>query len=376
MIKIKEINSKKDLKIFVNFPIKLYKKCFYYVPMIYQDEMNLLNENKNFYLKSSCEQALFLAYKDNKVVGRIQAILPKDSNKKYSQKRVRFTRFDCINDQEIANALLDAVKEYGLSKGMTEINGPLGYSDQEREGLLVEGFKELGTYDEQYNFPYYQKLIENYGFNKEAEWVEFKLKIDEENTVKSLKYFDRILELNKVHLVPPLPKKIFVETYKEQFFALVNECYGEIYQFSEINEAVKKQLLDSFGMFLTHENLPIMLDENDNMVGFALWMPSISKALVGSKGSLKNPITLLKLLNSVKHPKVYDFLLCGIKKEYRNKGLDIVYLKSLYDLWHKYKLDHFETNLNLKTNDNIISEWNRFLPTQNKRRFAYILEIK
>lgn len=372
---VKQVTNKKELKKFVKFVIKLYKGCPYYVPMIYGDEMKLLDKKSNGYIKHACEQALFLAYMDNKVVGRIQAIIPNDANKKSNQKRVRFSRFDCINNQEVANALFDAASEYGKSKGMTEIVGPLGFSDTEREGLLIEGFDQLGTYDEQYNYSYYQSLIENYGFVKDVDWIEFKLKIDENKSKEILKFYDRIMEHNKVHMVPKMSNKQLIKNYADAFFKMIDVCYDDLYGTYDFSKETKDHLLKSFSMFITYENWKGILDENNNLVGFAMWMPSISKPLLHTNGDIRNPITLIKLLHAIKHPKVFDFLLCGIDPKYQGKGLDIVYLKESYDLWHKYNLDHFETNLNLENNSAILAEWSRYEREQNKRRRAFVKPI-
>ena len=173
MIEVKEVKTRKQVKEFLNFALKMYKGNPYFVPPIYSNEKKLFGNNHDY-----CDQAesvFYLAYKDGKVAGRISGILQKASNEKWAQKRVRFTRFDCIDDQEVANALFSAVENWAKEKGMLELVGPLNYSDMEREGLLVEGFDQLNTFEEQYNFPYYEKLVKGYGFEQEVEWIEYRL---------------------------------------------------------------------------------------------------------------------------------------------------------------------------------------------------------
>ena len=173
MIHIEEVKTRAQRRQFVQFPLKLYKGNACFVPPLYADEMKIFK--KNYSYNEQAEAVYYLAYREKEVVGRISGILQRVANEKWKQKRVRFTRFDSINDQEVANALFGAVESWAKSKGMTEVVGPLGFSDLEREGLLIEGFDELATFEEQYNFDYYQKLIENLGYQKEVDWVEHKL---------------------------------------------------------------------------------------------------------------------------------------------------------------------------------------------------------
>ena len=168
MVIVKQVKTRKEQRQFVNFPLELYKDCEFFVPCLYMDELAMFK--KNYVYNDQSESIFFNAYIDGKIVGRIQGILQHASNNKWKQKRVRFTRFDSIDNQEVANALFNAIETWAKEKGMTEIVGPLGYSDLEREGLLIEGFDQLSTFEEQYNYPYYQKLIENLGYVKEVDW--------------------------------------------------------------------------------------------------------------------------------------------------------------------------------------------------------------
>ena len=174
MIEIREVKSAKEIKRFIEFPLNLYKDCPYFVPPLYSDEKKMFK--KNFVYNDQCEAVYFNAYKDGKIAGRISGILQLAANKKWNQKRVRFTRFDSVDDQDVADALFTSVENWAKQKGMEEVVGPLGFSDLEREGLLIEGFDELATFEEQYNYPYYQKLIENLGYEKEVDWVERQLR--------------------------------------------------------------------------------------------------------------------------------------------------------------------------------------------------------
>ncbi|MBO7213885.1 MAG: N-acetyltransferase, partial [Clostridia bacterium] len=196
MITIKEVVSKKDRKEFVNFPLKLYKNNPYFVPPIYGDELKIFTD-KNAYLKT-CDQVFFLAKKDGKTVGRIQGIVQKTYNEMQNEKRIRFSRFDCIDDKEVSTALFTALENYAKQNGYDTVCGPLGYSDLEREGLLIEGFEELSTYEEQYNYPYYQKHIEDLGYAKEVDWVEYQVMLPDEPNVKLKRVAEHSLRLSNL----------------------------------------------------------------------------------------------------------------------------------------------------------------------------------
>ena len=198
MFTIKEVKTKKQQKEFVEFPIKLYKKCPYFVPPLYGDEIAMFKKDYHYY--DQAESIFFNAYdENNKMVGRIQGILQNASNEKWNQKRVRFTRFDCIDNQEVANLLFNTVENWAKEKNMEEVVGPLGFSDLEREGLIIEGFDELSTFEEQYNYAYYPKLIENLGYVKEVDWVERQLKAPKEIDPRYKKISQLMMKKYKLH---------------------------------------------------------------------------------------------------------------------------------------------------------------------------------
>ena len=228
MLEVKEVKTRKQVKQFLDFPNQLYKGNPYYVPPIYSNEKKLFGNNHDY-----CDQAesvFYLAYRDGKVVGRISGILQKASNEKWGQKRVRFTRFDCLDDQEAATALFSAVEAWAKEKGMEELVGPLNYSDMEREGLLVEGFDYLNTFEEQYNYPYYEKLVTNFGFEKEVEWVEYRLTAPSPEYVDKLKRItEKVMERGGFHFGEAKNTKDFLKKYANDFFNVIDETYSHIY---------------------------------------------------------------------------------------------------------------------------------------------------
>lgn len=372
MIIIKEVKTKKEKKDFVNFPIKLYKDNPYFIPPLYGDEMALMNKD-NMY-SDQADAIYFLAYINSNVVGRISGILQKVANDKFNQKRIRFTRFDSIDNQEVANALFDAVATWAKSKGMDEIVGPLGFSDLEREGLLIEGFNELCTFEEQYNFPYYQKLIENYGFEKEIDWVERRLtkpdKLDER--VKRLS--DLMLRKYNLHHAVVKNKSDFIKRYATQFFDILDETYVNIYGSVPFTPKMRRSLISSFKLVIDINYVSVIVNENDKVVAFGLAFPAFGEALQMSGGKLTLP-AIIRVLKALKSPKGLDLGLIGVIDEYKSKGIASSLIAVVLDALQNNKIEYAETNLNLETNTSIINMWKVFNSRQHKRRRAFVKKI-
>ena len=369
-IKIVEVKSYKDRHDFVNFPLKLYKTCEFFVPPLYGDEMALFKK-KNAY-SSTCESVFFLAKRGKEVVGRIQGILQHQSNEIRNEKRVRFTRFDSINEQAVADALFEALENWAREKGMDTLCGPLGYNDLEREGLLIEGFDEMSTFEEQYSYSYYPQLIENCGYQKEIDWLESQIKAPKEKNDMLKRVSERALEINKLHVVDPskYTKRQYIETYKEGVFECIDRCYSHLYGTVPMTEESKKQIIDQFVMILNPKYLIIICDENDRVVSFALCLPSIGGALQKSGGRLTIP-ALIRLFKAIKNPRVVDLALIGVLPEYQSSGINAVMLQGMVEKLESGEVDYFETNLNLETNKQVMAQWKYFDARQHKRRRAY-----
>lgn len=372
MLEVKVVKSFKERRDFLNFPIKLYKGCKYFVPALFMDERKIFKKN---YFYNEVSESIFLnAYKDKKIVGRISAIVHHSSNKKWNQKRARFTRFDCIDDQEVANKLFDKAIEWVKSKGMEEIVGPLGYSDMEREGLLIKGFDQYCTYEEQYNYPYYQKLIENYGFVKDVDWTEHKIYPTYERNEKVDRISKKILQKFNLKLIKPKTTKEFVKHYGKQFFEMVDLTYGDLYGTIPFTEKMRKNLISNFYLLIRPQDIRAVVDENDNMMAFALVFPSISEAVSKSKGRITIPF-LIRFFKSKKHPKVIDLGLVGVHPKYQYMGLSSIMLAEVFNFFEREKIDHMETNLNLETNEAIDKFLSVFNREYNKRRRCFIKKI-
>ena len=372
MILVKKVITKKQQKEFLEFPLSLYKDNPYFVPSLYLMEKDIFKKNYGYY--DTCEAVCFNAYLDNKVVGRIQAILQKASNDKYNQKRIRFTRFDCIDNQDVANALFDKVKEYALDKNMNELVGPLGFSDLEREGLLIEGFDKLSTFEEQYNYDYYQRLIENYGFEKEVDWVEHQLRLLPSAKERLDKYSSLILKRFNLKVSKCKSVNEFMKRYLDQFFDIIDETYKDLYGTVPFTESSKAMLTSTFKLIVNERQVKVIVDENDRVVCFGICFPSLSKAVQKSQGKLTIPC-LFRLLNAIKNPKSIDLGLIGVLPEYAKKGVATILLKEIMDLMIEDNLEYAETNLNLENNISIINQWKNFDTIQHKRRRCFVMKI-
>lgn len=373
MITVKAVKTKKEQKEFLDFPLKLYKNNPYYVPPLYSDEKKIFRSDY-VYLDQS-EAVYFNAYDDTgKIVGRISGILQRASNEKNNEKRVRFTRFDAVDDQRVADALFDAVEKWAKSKGMDTVCGPLGFSDLEREGLLIEGFNYLATFEEQYNYDYYQRLIENCGYAKEVDWVGFQLRAPKEQNDRLERLSGLMMKKYNLHIGPAKNTKDFIKRYADGFFEIIDSTYVDIYGTVPFTDGMKKMMIDNFKLIIDVENVMVILDKNDRIVCFGILFPSIAKAVQKSGGRLTVP-TLFRLLKAIKQPKVFDLGLIGVLPEYARKGISSLLIAKVIKSMREQNIEHAETNLNLETNSNIINQWKSFDTTQHKRHRCFIKKI-
>lgn len=372
MLTVKEVKTKKDIKEFIEFPLRLYKGNKYFVPPMYADEKKMIIEGGR---RDIADSVFFLAERDGKTVGRIQGILHRQYNELNGTKRLRFTRFDSINDTEVSRALFAALESWGKERGMDAVCGPLGYSDLDREGLLIEGFEENSTYEEQYNFEYYAALLEDSGYTKEHDWLEFELRAPDAPNQMLGRVAQRALEINGLHIADTkISKKKYVEKYADSFFDCLDECYSKLYGTVPLNEAQRAELLEQFMLIINIECAVFICDKDDRVVAFGLCFPAIGDALKKSGGRLTLP-AIIKLMRLAKHPKVMDLGLVAVRPEYQNSGLNAVLLCGILDLLVSGRVEHCETNLNLETNTAVLAQWKYFNARQHKRRRAYLKEI-
>lgn len=373
MVEIVEVKTRKQQKQFVDFPLKLYKNCKYFAPPIYGDEMAVFKKNYMYYDQS--EAVYYLAYVDGKVVGRISGILQKASNEKWGQHRVRFTRFDAIDDQEVASALFAAVEKWAKEKGMTEVVGPLGFSDWEREGLLIEGFDYMSTFEEQYNYPYYQRLIENCGYGKDVDWVEHRLyQLMPEDYERYERITTKMMDRYGLRFDNSKNTNQFIRDYADKFFEIVDKTYNEIYGTVPFTDNMKKALIANFRLIVDVKYVTVILDKDNNVVAFGLCFPAIGEALQKSGGKMTLP-TIFRLLKAIKHPKVLDMALIGVVDEYKRKGIASAVLYHFAKQLKDSGVEYSETNLNLEDNLPIINMWKSFEHIQHKRRRSFVKKL-
>lgn len=374
MLKIIEVKTKKQRKEFVEFPLRMYKGNPYFVPPLYGDEIKMFTK-KNIYFKT-CKSVFYLAEKDGKTVGRIQGIIQHQYNDIHQTKQVRFTRFDSENDPNTAKALFDAVENWGKENGMEEVVGPLGYSDLEREGLLIEGFDYLSTFEEQYNYEYYGALVEGCGYEKDVDWVESRLFSTPQQDERLQLLANRALTRNRLHIGGEnMSLRKFIKTYGDGIFHCIDECYKDLYGVVPFTQEMRKQMIDQFLLMLNKKYMIVICDENEQVVAFGVCLPGIGPAVQKSGGRL-TPACLIRLLKVLKNPESIDLALVGILPQYRKSGLTALVMLRLQDMLNSGKVQYMETNLNLETNISIQSQWKHFKNIQHKRRRSYIKKIK
>ena len=373
MVEIRQVSTRRERREFVEFPLKLYKGCPWFCPPLYGDEMAIFGR-KNIY-NDTCDTVYYNAYRDGKVVGRISGIIQKAANEKNGEKRVRFGRFDSIDDQEVADALLGAVEEWAVARGMDTAHGPLGFSDLEREGLLVDGFEEESTFEEQYNYPYYQKLIEACGYTTEVEWNESKISVPDDYDGELEKLGEFVMKRYKLHFGPAKNVNDFIGKYADGLFELIDKSYEHIYGTVPFTDAMKKQMIDGFRFIVDLRFVCVVLDENDKMLAFGICFPNIVEAVRSSGGRI-TPGMLVRFLKAKRRPRVIDLGLVGVDPDYLNMGISAVIAGALMGMLRSSSyIEHAETNLNLIDNYDIQNLWKRFGRQINKMRRAYVKKL-
>ena len=372
MIEVREVKTGKERRDFLNYPLKLYRKNKNYAPALYMDEKKIFRPGYVYY--DTSKAVYFNAYKDGKMAGRISGILQKAANEKYGEKRIRFTRYDVIDDVEVSRALFQAVEDWGRSLGMEEIVGPLGFSDLEREGLLIDGCDKPATFEEQYNAPYYEKHVEALGFTTEAEWVESEVRPKKESAEAFDKLSELVMKRYELHWGQAKNTKEFLRKYKDDFFELLDKSYEKVYGTVPFTEGMKRMMIDNFNLIINLKYVAVILDKEERPVCFGICFPALGEALQKSGGKLY-PWALPRILYAIRHPKVIDFGLIGVDPEWENRGVSICMAAGVMHMLEDDRIEHAETNLNLVDNASIRNLWKRFDSIEHKRRRAYIKKL-
>ena len=347
---IKKVRTKKDFHTFIRLNYELYKNNPYSVPDLYDDMVNTLSKDKNAAFEF-CEAEYFLAYKDEKPVGRVAAIINNRANETWSKKEVRFGWIDFIDDEEVSKAL-------------------------DPEGMLVEGFDQLGTMSTIYNYPYYPEHIEKLGFEKEADWVEFKLKVPEKLPEKFARISEIILQKYNLKIKKLTRKELKEKNYGQKIFDLINEAYAPLYGFSKMTQGQIDQYIKMYLPVIDLRMVSLVEDAAGELVAVGISMPSLSEALQKAKGKML-PFGWWHLLKAlfIKKPKILDLLLVGVKQEYQSKGVNALLFYDLVPVYKEMGFEYGESNPELEENKKVQSQWSAFESEQHKRRRAYKRKI-
>lgn len=368
---IVKVSTKQQLKQFIRFNCELYKGNEYFVPDLYEDMITTLDKKKNAAFEF-CEADYFLAYKNNKIAGRVAAIINNKANEKWNCKAVRFGWIDFIDDIEVSKALLDTVEKWGKERGMTEVQGPLGFTDFDREGMLIEGFDRLGTMATIYNYPYYPKHMEQLGYIKDVDWIEYLFKVPEKNWDKAERLSAIIAKRNNLHVVRCESRSRLAKQYGKSLFELVNECYSPLYGYSPLSDRQIEQFIKMYIPLIDLNLISLIADADDNLIGIGVALTSFARALQKSKGRLM-PFGWIHFLKPLldKHPKRIDFLLMAIKPQYQGKGVNAMIINDMLQRFIVMGIEDIESNPELEMNEKIQSQWDNFEKEQHKRRRAY-----
>ena len=374
-ITIKKVETKEDLKAFIEFHYDLYEGNEYDVPNLYSDEVNTLSKEKNAAF-DFCVANYYLAIRDNKVVGRVAAIINNKANEKWDQKRVRFGWIDFIEDKEVLKALLKAVEDFGKAHGMNEIVGPLGFTDMDPEGMLTWGFDQLGTMPTIYNYDYYPRLLESLpGYEVDNKYVEYKLFVPDTVPEKYAKIAEMIQNRYNLRIKKLTKKDIFEGGYGKKIFELINSTYKDLYGFSELSEKQINQYINMYFPFADLSLITLVEDASaDNkLVGIGITLPSLSEALQKCKKGRLFPFGWFHLLRAIKFhkTKIVDLLLIGVLPEYRMKGVNALIFADLIPRYQAYGFEWGETQVEMETNTNVQSQWETLNPVMHKRRNCY-----
>ncbi len=372
MVYIKEINTLRDLKKFVQFPHKLYSKNPYWVPPLNFDELNTLRKDRNPAFEY-CEAKYWLAYKDDKIVGRIAGIINSRYIEKWNNKYVRFGWIDFIDSPEVAEALMKTVENWAISKGMDGVHGPLGFCDLDKEGMLVEGYDEPGMFITNYNYPYYPEYMEGLGYAKDVDWIEFEIKVPMELPERVIKINELVLKRLKLRILPAKKSKDFLP-YAKEVFQLLNKAYKDLYGVVELTEKQIDTYVKQYFSFINPDYVRIILDQDNKLAAFGIAVPSLTLAAKKIKGRVF-PFGFLHLMRAIKKNDRLDLFLIAVRPDLQGKGVNALMLADINKIAIKNGLKFAETGPELENNRDVQGLWKFYETRQHKRRRCYIKKI-
>lgn len=375
-VEIRPVRTRSELRKFVNFPEKLYRRNPYYVPPLVFDQMDTLDPEKGA-AQEFCDSRLWLAYKDGELAGRVAAIVNHKANEQWDHREVRFGWYDFIEDFEVAAALMEKVYELGRAHRMDAVVGPLGFTDFDPEGMLIDGFDRISTMALIYNHPYYNDYLERMGFGKDADWIEYRVTIPEQMPER-WERMSRIIEQRaNVHLRQLTRKAVRQEDYGHKVFKCINECYKDLYNFTVLPDHMAEKYLGFYLSILDLRYISLVENEQGDLIAFGITMPSIAKALQKSRGKLF-PFGWWHLAKAmfVKHDDTAEMLLIGVHPDYRNSGVNSLVFMDIFRKFSAFGIKYAETNAILETNLKNQGQFRDFEHECKKRRRSYIKKLE
>ena len=375
MVTIKQVTTQKELKQFVQFGMDIFKGNPYYCPPLVFDEINTFDKSKNPALEVS-EFVNYLAYRDDKIVGRICGIINHEANKAWNRQKVRFGWFDFIDDMEVSSALLDAVRDWGRSKGMKELNGPVGFTDLDHQGLLIEGFEHSAPMASLYNYPYYAAHLVNYGLQKEADWIEFQIQSPRQVPDKMQRVANIVKDKYQLNVVKVKNSRELRKRFGYEYFDVIDKAYQPLYNYQPLTKKQKEYYCNMYFPLLNFDFVTIVTNELGEIVAVGVGMPDISDALRKAKGRLF-PFGWYHIIKALKAKKIrtFDLLLIAVRPEYQNKGVFSLIVCDQLPYFVKYGIEKVETTAILEVNMKSQANFTDFEKIQHKRRRAYIMQI-
>ena len=368
MVEIRKVSTKRELKQFIQFFYDLYRDCDKAVPYLFFDEMATLQRDKNPSFEC-CEADYFLAYKDGKIVGRVAAIINRRANEQWKVQQVRFGWFDFIDDDEVSKALLDTVAQWGRERGMTEMAGPLGFIDTDREGMLVEGYDELTTMYINYNYPYYADHIARYGgFEKDNDYVEIKVRVPQDDNFKFHKIAEIVKQRYGLRVHKFTRSELLSGGYGRKVFELLNATYKDLYGFSQLSDRQVDKLVNDY-IKIADLNLVTAVMDGDEMIGFGITFPSFSRALQKTRDGRLFPFGWWHLLKTLRthNTDTVDLLLIGVLPEYRTKGANALIFDDLIHQFQRYGFVWADAMPMMERNEKVLAQW-QYLDSHIHRR--------
>jgi len=367
-VETKVVNTPRELKQFVKFQYALYRDNKFWVPPLRSDELKSLRPKDNPAF-AFCEAKYWLAYKDGKLAGRIAGIINKKYNEVWKARAARFGWLDFIDDREVSSALFKTVEGWAVEKGMTSIHGPLGFTDMDGEGTLVEGFEETSTLGAIYNYPYYASHIERAGYAKDTDWIEFQVTMHEEIPEKVQRIADIALERNRLTVLKVKKAKELLP-YAVEIFHVLNDAYKDLYGFVQLSEEQIAVYVKQYFGFILPEYVPVVLDAQGKVAAFGIAMPSLSGALQKNKGRLY-PFGFISILRALKNNRNVDLYLTAVRPDLQNKGVNGILIHEMNKVFVKNKVRLVETNRELEDNPKVQAQWRFYEHRQHKRRRCY-----